>query len=141
MSTTDYTNDAQQRILKLLMLLAGHELLGLAPARIALEQACSPSQVTRDLQNLKTAGMAELVQDTGGWRLAPTVVQIAVRHAVAMERAKAKLNETAMRYARDTSARTYTPGYLEDCSGSGAVLNSIFNPNHATDLKAKHGTP
>jgi DNA-binding IclR family transcriptional regulator len=100
MSGTDYTNDAQQRILKLLMLLAGHELLGLSPSRIATELQASPSQVTRDLQNLKTAGFAELVQDTGGWRLAPRVVEISVRHGVAMGRAQQKLTEITNRYSR-----------------------------------------
>lgn len=100
MSSTDYTNDAQQRILRLVMLLAGHELLGLAPARIASELGASASQITRDLQNLKTAGFAEAVQDTGGWRLAPRVVEISVKHGVAMNRAQAKLTEITNRYSR-----------------------------------------
>ena len=100
MSAADYTNEAQQRILRLLMLLAGHELLGLVPSRIAVELQASPSQVTRDLQNLKTAGLAELVQDTGGWRLAPRMVEVSVRHGVAMNRAQQKLDEIKNRFSR-----------------------------------------
>lgn len=54
--TTDYTNAAQQRLLQLIDLLAGHELQGLAPAEIAKALNASPSVVTRDLDNLRTAG-------------------------------------------------------------------------------------
>ena len=51
----DYTNDAQQRILRLITLLAGHEITGIAPADIARQQDCAASMVTRDLDNLRTA--------------------------------------------------------------------------------------
>ena len=97
---SDYTHDGQQRILKLVLLLAGNEITGLAPADIARQQACSASMVTRDLDNLRTAGWAEQVPETQRWRLAPQVVQIAVKHMTALERASARLNETTQRYSR-----------------------------------------
>ena len=67
--TTSYTNTAQQRLLQLIDLLAGHELAGLAPGEIAKALAVNASAITRDLDNLHTAGLAELVEATGCWRL------------------------------------------------------------------------
>lgn len=96
----DYTNAAQQRILRLITLLAGHEITGIAPADIARQQDCAASMVTRDLDNLRTAGFAELVPETGRWRLAPQVVQIALAHMTALDRAEARLAETRQRYSR-----------------------------------------
>lgn len=97
---SDYTNDGQQRILKLLSLLAGNEITGMTPAHIATAQKCNASMVTRDLDNLRTAGFAELVPETGRWRLAPEVVQIALKHMAALDRAEQRLAETRNRYSR-----------------------------------------
>jgi DNA-binding IclR family transcriptional regulator len=96
----DYTNAAQQRILRLALLLAGHEITGLAPAQIAREQGCSASIVTRDLANLQVAGWAEKVPATGHWRLGPTPVQLAMRHMAGLDRAKRQMEEVANRYSR-----------------------------------------
>lgn len=97
---SDYTNDAQQRILRLLTLLAGNEITGMAPGEIARHQQCSPSVVTRDLANLQEAGFAERVPETGAWRLAPPVVQIALKHMAALDRAQTRLDETRNRFSR-----------------------------------------
>ena len=96
-----YANEAQQRQLKLVMLLAGHEVTGLTPAEIARAQECAPSMVTRDLANLQLAGWAEIVPETGRWRLAPLVVQIAVRHLAAIDRATQRLNDVRSRFSRE----------------------------------------
>lgn len=101
--STPYSNEAQLRILKLTMLLAGHEITGMAPADIAREQGCSASMVTRDMANLVEAGYAEQVPETGRWRLAPQVVQIAVRHMVALDRAAQRMDEVRQRYGAGTS--------------------------------------
>ena len=100
MTAPDYTNAAQQRILRLALLLAGHEITGVAPAQIGREQDCPAPMVTRDLANLLTAGWAEEVPETGRWRLAPKVVQMSVQHAAALDRATRKLDEIAQRYSR-----------------------------------------
>jgi DNA-binding IclR family transcriptional regulator len=100
MSKPDYTNDGQQRMLRLINLLAGHEITGMAPSQIAQEQQCSPAIVTRDLQNLKTAGFAEQVPETSYWRLSPTMVQISLKLAVSMDRAQRKLDEVRQRFSR-----------------------------------------
>jgi len=101
--STPYSNEAQLRILKLTLLLAGHEITGMAPADIAREQGCSASMVTRDMANLVEAGYAEQVPETGRWRLAPQVVQIAVRHMVALDRAAQRMDEVRQRYGAGTS--------------------------------------
>ena len=95
-----YTHEGQQRILKLVLLLAGNEITGMAPSDIARQQACNPSLVTRDLANLQEAGFAELVPETGRWRLAPQVVQIAIKHMAALDRAQSRLDETRARFSR-----------------------------------------
>ena len=97
---TAYANDGQQRILALLQLLAGHEITGIAPANIAREQDCSKSCVTRDLANLQMAGLAEPVPETGRFRLGPAIVQIAIKHAAAMDRAERRLDEVRDRFSR-----------------------------------------
>lgn len=97
----DYTHDGQQRILALVTLLSGHEITGMTPAEIAKAQGCTPSCVTRDLANLRTAGFAETVPETGRWRLSPTVVQISVRYAAALHRAELRISEIRGRYSRE----------------------------------------
>lgn len=93
-----YRNGSQQRILDLVLVLAGHEVEGLAPTQIAAQQGCSASQVTRDLANLRIRGWAEQIPTTGRWRLAPGIVQISVQHSTALHRAKTRLDEVQQRY-------------------------------------------
>jgi DNA-binding IclR family transcriptional regulator len=97
-----YTNDAQQRVLRIAILLAGHEVHGLAPAQIARDVMCTPSVVTRDMANMEEAGWAERVPATGAWRLAPAPVQIALRHMAALDQAESRLSEIKQRYSRAT---------------------------------------
>ncbi|GKT20039.1 IclR family transcriptional regulator [Acidovorax sp. SUPP2522] len=98
--TTDYTNAAQQRLLQLIDLLAGHELQGLAPAEIAKALNASPSVVTRDLDNLRTAGWGEQTPQGGRWRLSPHLIQISLRHAVALDTARRAFDDIVQRYSR-----------------------------------------
>lgn len=96
---TNYTNDAQQRILQLVDLLAGHELQGLMPGEIAKALRCAPPLITRDLNNLRTAGWAELHPNGRTWRLAPHVVEISLKHASAMREGRQNLNDVEQRYS------------------------------------------
>lgn len=101
MSTeTKYVSEQQQRLLKLILALAGNEIEGLAPGEIAKLVGCAPSQVTRDLANLKHAAWAEQITTTSRWRLGPMPVQIATRHATALDRASRKLADVSNRYSR-----------------------------------------
>ena len=95
-----YISDPQQRLLGLILALAGHEMEGQAPGQLAKLNGCSPSQVTRDMANLKNLGWAEQITTTGRWRLGPQIVQVAVRHAAMLERAKSRLDEVVNRFSR-----------------------------------------
>ena len=100
-----YISDAQQRLLELIQTLAGHELEGLAPGDISKLNACSPSQVTRDLANLKAFGWAEQLPVTNRWRLGPDIVRIATRHMAVLDRAQRKVDELRSRYGSNDSDR------------------------------------
>lgn len=96
-----YDNAAQQRALRLVSLLAGHELHGIAPNQLAESLGVSAGTITRDLHNLRAAGAAEQIQETGRYRLAPKMVQIAVAHMTAMDRAERQLGEIKQRFTRE----------------------------------------
>lgn len=95
-----YISEQQQRILDLISTLAGHELTGLAPGEIAKLQACDPSQVTRDLANLKHKGWAEQIPETNRWRLGPQIVQISLKYSSGLSRAQARLDDISNRFSR-----------------------------------------
>jgi DNA-binding IclR family transcriptional regulator len=95
-----YINAAQQRLLKAIVLLAGNEFSGLAPSDLAKALNTNPSNVTRDLANLKEAGLAEQLPDTGRWRLGPKLVQIALAFSDQMSRSTSRIDEMQQRYTR-----------------------------------------
>lgn len=97
---TDYTNAAQQRLLQLIDLLAGHELAGLLPNEIAKALAVGASTVTRDLDNLRSAGWAELTPKGDRWRLAPHVIQLSLRYAAALDAGAQQWRDIQRRYGR-----------------------------------------
>lgn len=89
-----------RKVCELLRLLAGHELLGLAPGEIAKGLGVPPSWVSQNLPPLaEQTGFVERVDGTNRWRLGVPLVRIA--HAVHTEhaRAKARLDEVGKRYA------------------------------------------
>lgn len=97
---SDYINASQQRLLKVIVLLAGNEFSGLAPSDLAKALSTNPSNITRDLANLKEAGLAEQMTDTGRWRLGPKVIQIAVAFTEHVSRSSDRLAELQQRYTR-----------------------------------------
>ena len=97
---TDYTSNCQQRILKVMQALAGHEFAGMAPKELATAVGTTQQNITRDLDNLKTAGVAEPL-DTGRWRLTPKVIQMAVAFQLHLDRAQSRVNEINNRYTRN----------------------------------------
>ncbi len=99
--THQYDNAGQQRILRIALTLAGHELHGIAPKDLAETLKVSAGTITRDLHNLREVGLVEQIQETGRYRLGPKLVQIAVSHMRAMDRATAQLDEIKNRYTRE----------------------------------------
>lgn len=102
--TTDYTNAAQQRLLQLIDLLAGHELQGLANVDVARAMNCSAPVALRDLNNLRTAGWAEQTPQ-GRWRLAPHVIVISERYAAGVRSSVQGLLDTTQRYGQPAGLR------------------------------------
>lgn len=98
---TNYDSSSQQRILRMVLVLAGNEFNGLAPAEIAAAMKVGASTITRDLHNLREAGFAEQITDTGRWRLGPKVVQVAIAFSTALNRAETRLREVTQRYTRE----------------------------------------
>ncbi len=97
---SDYTNPGQQRVLALLVLLAGNEFMGVLPSDLAKALGTSQSNITRDLDNLRSAGLAERIGETGRWRLGPKLVQIALAFSTHIGRMSERLAEVQQRYTR-----------------------------------------
>lgn len=95
-----YTNEAQQRLLRVVMLLGEDVITGLAPAQIAKSLNVPPSYVTRDLENLKTAGWAIQQEDTGRWLLGAKAGSLGVKVMASIDRADRKVQEARNRFTR-----------------------------------------
>lgn len=98
---TDYTNAAQQRILHLTLALFGDVVHGYPPSRLADLLKASPSVITRDLDNLRTAGLAERDDATGHWRLTPRLPQQSIKVFNAIDAATRRVDEARNRYTRN----------------------------------------
>jgi DNA-binding IclR family transcriptional regulator len=98
---TDYTNDAQQRILHVVLALFGDVVHGLPPSVLAKLLGCSAPVITRDLDNLRTAGLAERDEATGHWRLTPRLPQQAIKVFNAIDAAQRRVDEARNRFTRN----------------------------------------
>lgn len=99
---TDYTCEPQQRILKVVLCMFGDVVQGLQPSAIAKAVGCSPTVVTRDLDNLATAGLAARDETTGLWRLTPRLPQQAIKVFTAIDAAQRRVDEARDRFTRNT---------------------------------------
>lgn len=101
MTKPNYSNVGQQRVLKLLMQLFGHEMNGVTLSDAAKWMAVAAPVALRDLHNLQEAGLAEQMVDSNRWRLTPRLPQQALAMLEAMERAQQRVTETRHRYTRN----------------------------------------
>lgn len=99
---TDYTNAAQQRLIKLLLVMFGDVVSGFMPSQLAKALDCAAAVITRDLDNLLTAGIAEYDEATARWRLTPRLPQQAIKVWTAIDRAERQLQEAKARFNRST---------------------------------------
>ncbi|HEY4145192.1 helix-turn-helix domain-containing protein [Pinirhizobacter sp.] len=104
MSTSNYINAAQQRVLNTLLLLCGHEIMGLAPGEISKALRTSASNVTRDLANLREAGLAEPLE-SGKWRVTPRLGQQAIKILNALNDATSRVDEVRRRFGMGEAHR------------------------------------
>lgn len=88
-----------RKVCELFRLLAGHEVLGLAPGEIARGLDVLPSWVSRALPALAAeTGFVERVGDTGRWRLGVPFVRIALTVSTNLSASRRQLDELAGRY-------------------------------------------
>jgi len=95
-----YENAAQQRILKTVMVLFGHEVDGLSPSQIAKAINTNAGNVTRDIYNLIEAGVAEKLTHNDNIRIAPRVGQKAIAILNGIDAASRRLEDTKNRFTR-----------------------------------------
>lgn len=103
MSTTEATapklNDAIRKTCELFRLLAGNELLGMAPGEIAKGLGVAPSWVSVNLPAIALeTGFIERVDGTNRWRLGVPFVRISFTVATNVSQARRRLEELAERY-------------------------------------------
>lgn len=82
----------------LFRLLAGHEVLGLAPGEIAKGMDVSPSWVSVNLPALASTGFVEQVIGTNRWRLGVAFVRLAFTVSTQLQASKRRLDEVSQRY-------------------------------------------
>lgn len=88
-----------RRTCDLFRLLAGHEVLGLAPGEIAKGLGAPASWVSQNLPSLATTGYVEQVAGTNRWRLGVQFVRIATTVATNLNAAKRQLDDVSARYS------------------------------------------
>lgn len=98
--STDYTNDAQQRLVKIILALFSDVIYGFPPSALAAAVGCSRAVMTRDLDNLLTAGLVEKDESSGQWRLTPRLPQQAIKVWTAIDSAEKRVQEAKNRFNR-----------------------------------------
>lgn len=92
-------NDGIRKTCELFRLLAGHELLGLAPGEIAKGLNVGAPWVSVNLPAIAAeTGFVERVDGTNRWRLGVPFVRISVTVSTELANAKRKLDEVSSRY-------------------------------------------
>jgi len=101
MSDDKYTSEQVQRVLRVMLALAGNEFRGMTLKEVATAAECSNDNALRALENLRTAGVAErCTYDDKRWMLGPRLVQVAFAFDQALENAQRELNERRQRFTR-----------------------------------------
>ncbi len=93
LAMTDYTNNAQCRILRLVSALAGNEFAGISPGELARLTQSSSCNVTKDLFNLARAGFA--LEANGRWFLGTSLIRIS--HACAQHHQQCEARVASMK--------------------------------------------
>ena len=97
---SNYTNEAQQRLLRIVLALAGKEWEGIKPNDLAKSLGVTAATITRDLANLKEAGWVETIDGLTAVRLTPRVGQISTTVQDGLNRVHRRLDEFQQRYSR-----------------------------------------
>lgn len=92
-----YECDAQQRLLKVIGALVGHEVDGVSAKDIAARTGTSSATAFRDLSNLQLGGWAEQLED-GGWRLSVNAAKMLRRINDGINSALSRVNSARRSY-------------------------------------------
>ncbi len=97
MNQTNYISTSQQRVLKTMKALFGHEVAGITSNDLARQLDTSSDRVFKDLKNLEEAGLAEQLPNKN-WRIAPTLGREALKVMNALDTARKRIDEAYHRY-------------------------------------------
>ncbi len=100
MTSPNYHCESQQRILRVMLSLFGHEITGLAPSQIAQTNGISGVSTTRDLWNLEQAGLVERLPGGDRVRISPRLGAKALQTLTAFDQAQKQLADLQARYTR-----------------------------------------
>ena len=101
MSENQYLSNQIRRVLRLIKQLSGHENTGRTVSELAGSLELTPSQVLRDLTNLKEEGFAERCPwDENRWRLGNALAQISNRVRVHLDQAQLQLQQDITNYSK-----------------------------------------
>ncbi len=101
MTDTSYKPiEAGQKIVRVILALAGNEFDGLAVKQICEATGLSPSQAGNYLETLRAEGMAEKIEETQRWRLGPKLIQVAIAFSAHIDRKRQQLDDIQNRYTR-----------------------------------------
>lgn len=92
-----YACDSQQRILKTIDVLVGHEVDGIGAKDVAALTGTNNATAFRDLQNLQIAGWAEQLED-GGWRISVNAAKMLRRINDGINSALSRVNSARRSY-------------------------------------------
>lgn len=95
-----YSNASQQRLIKVILALFSDVVIGVSNTAISKAAGASPSNVSRDLENLRIAGLAERDEGTGLWRLTPRLPQQAIKVYSAIDLHASRVAESKNRFTR-----------------------------------------
>ena len=98
---TDYTNESQQRLLKVVLAMFGDVVAGQSPSTLARAVGCTLPVITRDLDNLLTAGIARRDEETGHWLLTPRLPQQCAKVWASLDAAQRRIDEARNRFTRN----------------------------------------
>ena len=100
-ANNQYISDQVQRTLRVIRVMAGHEVHGISPKEIATLANISPSNITRVLANLEAQQFIEcLPSNTKRFRLAAALVQIANTVSFNLTQAMQQLDNDRHNYTR-----------------------------------------
>lgn len=97
MKATNYVSTSQQRVLKTMKALFGHEVTGITTNDLSRQLETSSDRVFKDLKNLEEAGLAEQLPNKN-WRISPLLGREAIKVMNALDTARRRIDEAYQRY-------------------------------------------